>query len=423
MLIAQWIPLTLWFWDRLLAERTARNAALFLAFYLLNLTGGCYLAYMIHFPLLAILVNRAVSERRELLSSRSLRVLVPVGLVAGAAGRRPLPALRADLAVAGARRAPGRRSGSSGPPRRATSAPRGRASTSAPRRELLRSGLGDGARGPSSSPERALFAGFLPTVLFLVGAVGRWRRPPGGLGRSLGAGLALSGLLCFAPLFPRGLRAADAGGPRAFGDARPGAVLRLRLAHPGLLRRPRGRRPAGAACRAPGAGGARRGCSRAGLVVELAPRRLPWRPLDRERRSSPPSIAGSPGEPSVRALIELPIHTDARENQYIYDSTAALEAACQRLQRLHAAGATSGWPSASASCRSRTGSTCCGTCGSRTWWSTPGPPEGAACGTGRPGSLGGGAAGGAGLPGGRRPGSTGCSSLPTSSRNPKRAGL
>ncbi|HEY4589961.1 MAG TPA: hypothetical protein VII86_12080, partial [Thermoanaerobaculia bacterium] len=37
ILIAQWIPLALWFWDRLLAERTARNAALFLLFYLLNL--------------------------------------------------------------------------------------------------------------------------------------------------------------------------------------------------------------------------------------------------------------------------------------------------------------------------------------------------------------------------------------------------
>jgi hypothetical protein len=85
ILIAQWIPLTLWFWDRLLARRTAKDAALFLLFYLLNLSGGCYLAYMIHVPLLAILLSRAAAERRELVSPRSLRVLAPVALVAGVA--------------------------------------------------------------------------------------------------------------------------------------------------------------------------------------------------------------------------------------------------------------------------------------------------------------------------------------------------
>src|SRR3954471_12679318 len=86
ILIAQWIPLALWFWDRLLARRTVRSAALFLLFYLLNLSGGCYLAYMIHFPLLAILVSRALEQRRSLLSPRSLRLFVPVALLAGLAG-------------------------------------------------------------------------------------------------------------------------------------------------------------------------------------------------------------------------------------------------------------------------------------------------------------------------------------------------
>jgi hypothetical protein len=85
VLIAQWIPLTLWFWDRLLAERTWKNAALFLLFYLLHMTGGCYLAYMIHFPMLALLINRLATEKRELFSLRSLRLLVPVGLIAGTA--------------------------------------------------------------------------------------------------------------------------------------------------------------------------------------------------------------------------------------------------------------------------------------------------------------------------------------------------
>src|SRR3954465_10768056 len=65
ILIAQWIPLTLWFWDRLLTRRTAKNAAPLLPFYLLNLSGGCYLAYMIHFPLAAILASRALEQRRS----------------------------------------------------------------------------------------------------------------------------------------------------------------------------------------------------------------------------------------------------------------------------------------------------------------------------------------------------------------------
>lgn len=83
ILLAQWVPLTLWFWDRLLAERRVRHAVLFLVFYLLNLTGGAYLAYMVHIPLLVILINRAAIHRRELLGG--LRVLIPVALVAGGA--------------------------------------------------------------------------------------------------------------------------------------------------------------------------------------------------------------------------------------------------------------------------------------------------------------------------------------------------
>jgi hypothetical protein len=59
VLLAQWIPLTLWFWHRLLAEPSWRRAALFLPFYLLHLTGGSYLAYMIHLPMLALAVAGA----------------------------------------------------------------------------------------------------------------------------------------------------------------------------------------------------------------------------------------------------------------------------------------------------------------------------------------------------------------------------
>jgi len=84
ILLAQWVPLTLWAWDRLLAERTPRRAALFLAFYSLHVLGGCYLAYMIHVPLLAILASRWVADGRELVSRRALRVLLPTALAAAA---------------------------------------------------------------------------------------------------------------------------------------------------------------------------------------------------------------------------------------------------------------------------------------------------------------------------------------------------
>ena len=83
ILLAQWIPLTLWWWDRLLAERTPGHAVRFSVFYLLHVTGGCYLAYMIHIPLLVLLANRAAVHGRELVTPRSLRVLLPVAAGAG----------------------------------------------------------------------------------------------------------------------------------------------------------------------------------------------------------------------------------------------------------------------------------------------------------------------------------------------------
>jgi len=77
VLLMQWLPLTLWSFDRLLAERTPRRAGLFLLFYFLHVTGGAYLAYMIHVPLAALLLVRLAraTERRELFALRSLRVL------------------------------------------------------------------------------------------------------------------------------------------------------------------------------------------------------------------------------------------------------------------------------------------------------------------------------------------------------------
>lgn len=84
VLQAQWIPLTLWFWDRLLAERTWRRALPFLAFYLLHVTGGTYLAYMIHLPLAVLFLHRMSLHGRRLVARRSLAVLGAVLLVCAA---------------------------------------------------------------------------------------------------------------------------------------------------------------------------------------------------------------------------------------------------------------------------------------------------------------------------------------------------
>ncbi|HYG63100.1 MAG TPA: hypothetical protein VEL74_11005 [Thermoanaerobaculia bacterium] len=82
VLLAQWIPLALWSWDRLLAEATWKRAGLFVLFYVLHVTGGSYLAYMIHYPMLAILVCRLPQIRIE--PRRILRVAAPAAGVAAA---------------------------------------------------------------------------------------------------------------------------------------------------------------------------------------------------------------------------------------------------------------------------------------------------------------------------------------------------
>lgn len=85
VLLMQWLPLTLWSFDRLLAERTPRRAGLFLLFYLLHVTGGAYLAYMVHVLLAALLLVRLArgkAARSELFAPRSLRIL---GVTAGIA--------------------------------------------------------------------------------------------------------------------------------------------------------------------------------------------------------------------------------------------------------------------------------------------------------------------------------------------------
>jgi hypothetical protein len=83
VLLMAWIPVTLWSWDRLLAAPTWRRAAVFFLFYVLHVTGGSYLGYMIHYPLLVLLLFRLPglwSARRT-----ALRLLVPLGLACGLA--------------------------------------------------------------------------------------------------------------------------------------------------------------------------------------------------------------------------------------------------------------------------------------------------------------------------------------------------
>jgi hypothetical protein len=323
VLIAQWIPLTLWFWDRLLARPTVKNGALFLVFYLLNLSGGCYIAYMIHFPLLAIFVSRALAEKRELISLRALRVLVPVGVAAAAAvAALFLPYVRVSRAQALWR-----------PAREIETYSARLASYFSPSDVNFYSGEGenhflDRVMGDSAElfhrPENELFAGFLPTIFFFAGAVGSavalWR----GFRREpvdpWVRGLALSGLICFALSFARFYVPLARVIPGLSGmrvPARFYAFVSLTLVFfaargiDGLLRRLPGPRT-----RAVAALGLA-----ALLAVELSPRRIDWEPVPREEKL-PHAYVWLRDEPSVKALIELPLWGgDSRETPYLYAST------------------------------------------------------------------------------------------------------
>jgi hypothetical protein len=179
ILLAQWVPLTLWFWDRLLAERperkTPRHAVLFLGFYLLNVSGGAYLAYMIHIPMLVLLVNRAAVHRRELVTLRSLRVLVPAGLIALAA----LASIFIHYVWIG------KALGVSRHPEEAGKLGATTLSWVSPARSSL--WFGPVAKsfvkrrlGPAAEPffrtENALFAGFVPSLLAGVGLWAAWKK-------------------------------------------------------------------------------------------------------------------------------------------------------------------------------------------------------------------------------------------------------
>ena len=318
ILIAQWIPLTLWFWDRLLVERTVKNAALFLLFYLLNLSGGCYLAYMIHFSLLAIFLSRVPTVGRQLFSPRSLRVLIPVGVVASlAVAALFLPYLRISRAQ-----------GLSRPKAEIEFYSARLASYFSPSPEngyfgdganrFLHKALGDSA-DRFFRPENSLFAGFVPTILFFVGAWAAWRGRREGSADPWARGLILSGLVCFALSFawvfvPLARIVPGLSGMRV--PARFYAFVSLTVvffAARGLdfLR-----------ARVPGtrARAALVASLAAVLLIELAPWGFRMERLPREGEL-PEVYRWLRDEPSIQGLVELPLYGDSREMDYVYAST------------------------------------------------------------------------------------------------------
>jgi hypothetical protein len=318
LLTVQWIPLTLWFWDRLLAGRTVKNAALFLLFYLLNLSGSCYLAYMIHFPLLAIFLSRALAEGRGLLSLRALRVLAPAAVVAGvAAAVLFLPYARISHAHSLSRQpyefeAFGARLAS-------YFSPDGQNLYSGPGADRVLRRLFGGPAELFHREENALFAGFLPTLLFFVGAFAALRGLREGPADPWARGLALSGLLCFALSFAR-IYALLAGIVPGLSGMRVPARFYAFVSVTVVYFAARGadhllRRVPGPRARLALAAGLA-----AVLAVELAPRRIDWQRWPREEEM-PRAYFWLRDRPAVKALVELPIHGDFRESEYLYAAT------------------------------------------------------------------------------------------------------
>ncbi|QQR72371.1 MAG: hypothetical protein IPJ17_12685 [Holophagales bacterium] len=85
ILLMPWIPLALWSFDRLLARPTVGRAALFFLFYALQVSGGTYLAYMLHFPLAILAVNRLFdrSSRSRLGERGAIAVLAATAFGCG----------------------------------------------------------------------------------------------------------------------------------------------------------------------------------------------------------------------------------------------------------------------------------------------------------------------------------------------------
>jgi hypothetical protein len=96
----QWIPAVLWTFDRLLDRPTPGRAAAFLCSYALHVSGGAYLAVLIHFPLAVLLMNRWLTRRGDFLAGARLAVWIPTAAAAlGLLLAFYLPYLEAPIAL------------------------------------------------------------------------------------------------------------------------------------------------------------------------------------------------------------------------------------------------------------------------------------------------------------------------------------
>lgn len=250
LLLMQWIPLVLWLWDRLLAKRTVRWATAFLAVYLLHLFGGAYLAYMVHVPMLVILVSRATAEGRALFAPRALRVLAPVALIAAAAGLGLFVPYARERTALGIERS-GREIATLGATFWSFLTPASRNVYGPAVRQTLAAALPEDL-DPSGRRENSLFPGFVVSGLALVGLGAFWRRYRAPLRRRLTLprhillwGLLLLALVAYvhadlvtlraSPTEPPPLSAWDADAALLAGGLIAWAVLRRRCAGAGVL--------------------------------------------------------------------------------------------------------------------------------------------------------------------------------------------
>ena len=167
VLLMQLIPLTLWSFDRLLASPSRSRAALFLACYLVHLSGGCYLALMIHVPLAVLLANRLPELRRRGRWRAELPLLGGTALIAAAAAGSLFGKYREVARAAGLHWGPSvlRTWGAS------------LLSYLTPSEASLYSGL---LPKFFYRPENSLFPGWLAGGLALLGACDLWRRSQSG---------------------------------------------------------------------------------------------------------------------------------------------------------------------------------------------------------------------------------------------------
>jgi hypothetical protein len=164
VLLMQLIPLTLWSFDRLLERPSRSRAALFLGCYLLHLSGGCYLALMIHVPLAVLLANRLPELRRTGRWRAALPVLGGAAMIAAAAAGSLFGKYREVARAAGLQWGPGvlRTWGAS------------LLSYLTPSESNFYSAL---LPEFLHRPENTLFPGWLAAGLALLGACDLWRRP------------------------------------------------------------------------------------------------------------------------------------------------------------------------------------------------------------------------------------------------------